>query len=115
MKVLEPILINRSDVPKYLGISASTFERWVRPNLSEICLGRCVLFSKVDIHNWIDNTKKRYKCPDLSTHGDEIWVKQRPSEAFTNVMVSGISTNKLADDAFAEALERIEKEKQKST
>ena len=114
MKALEPILINRRDVPNYLGISASTFERWVRPNLSEICLGRCVLFSKVDIHNWIDNTKKRYKCPDLSTHGDEIWVKQKPPEAFTNVMVSGISTNKLTDCEFTKALAHRGKEKRKN-
>ena len=113
MPLTDSVLVQLKDMPDYLSISKSTFDRWVRPNIPELRLGRCVMFSKIEIQQWIANTKHCYECPDLSTKGDMIWDKKERPAAFTSVKVSGISTSKSTDGEFAKVLAQRKKQRQK--
>ena len=108
----DSVLVQLKDMPDYLSMSKSTFDRWVRHEIPELRLGRCVLFSKIEIQRWIANTEQRYECPNLSTKGDMIWDKKERSGAFTSVRASGISTSKSTDGGFAKVLAQRKKQKQ---
>ncbi len=47
-------LIAQAQAQKYLGIGRTSFEKYIRPRLTEIKIGRRIFFNKVDLENFVD-------------------------------------------------------------
>jgi len=46
-------LIPKAEAQKYLGIGRTSFEKHIRPRLTEIKIGHKIFFNKVDLENFV--------------------------------------------------------------
>ena len=47
-------LISQAQAQKYLGIGRTSFEKYIRPRLTEIKIGHRIFFNKVDLEHFVD-------------------------------------------------------------
>ena len=64
------LLVSRSEAAALLRVSPNTFDRRVGSVLPKVRIGRRVLFRRVDIESWINNTPGCYERPALFSQGD---------------------------------------------
>jgi hypothetical protein len=112
MRQLEPItprLIRLRDAPRYLGMDRNRFNHEVRPYVTEIPIGRQgIAFDRLELDAWVDQYMSRNGRPG-QPRGELTWdVKGR--QGSSNLVRSGISTNKSGEAAFAKALARATSE-----
>ena len=101
-----PRLLRLKDAPSYLGMNKNLFNQLVRPYLISIPIGvQGIAFDRIDLDDFAEQYKFCNGRPCQKT-GEIIWdVKERP--AFASAKGSGISTSKLVDGAFAEAVKQV--------
>lgn len=57
---IQPRLLRLKDAPRYLGLDKNTFNREVRPLLTEMRIGRAVLFDRAELDTWVEKAKTQY-------------------------------------------------------
>jgi predicted DNA-binding transcriptional regulator AlpA len=98
-----------------LRISINTLDRRVSDQIPKLNIGRRVLFRRIDIEDWIDNTSGCYERPALFQDGDSKWDKTKPSKDSFNVTAFGTSRNKSVGSEFEKALAQLTSEKRKNS
>ena len=100
-------LIQQCRVPEYLGVSRQTFWRHIRPYLRKVTgTGRAVLYRRVDLDQWIEDSVDGCERPKHEDRGDSSWELARKQGVYTSAETRGISINKLEEKEFADQLER---------
>jgi hypothetical protein len=62
-------LVRLKDAPRYLGLDKNFFNREVRPVLTEIRIGRAVLFDREDLDDWVEYAKQEHgRSPTVRHH-----------------------------------------------
>jgi excisionase family DNA binding protein len=107
-------LVSRNAAATLLGISVNTFDRHVVNHIPKLRIGRRVLFRRIDIDAWINNTSGCYERPALFQDGDSKWDKTKPSKDSFNVTAFGTSRNKSVGSEFEKALAQLTNEKRKN-
>lgn len=111
---MQPRLIRLRDVTKYLGMDVHRFNREVRPFLTEIPIGKQgIAFDILDLDAWVEQYKACSGRP-ATMRSINLWDAKK-SQASTNVMVTGMSTNESSALEFQEILEQIVSKKRKNT
>jgi hypothetical protein len=111
---LLPRLLRFRDAPTYLGMDRNRFNAEVRPFLTNIPIGRQgIAFDRLELDAWVDDYVSCNGRPGLPK-GDSIWdAKER--QGSLREKGSGISTSALVGNAFAKALERLNRKKPNSS
>ena len=78
----QPRFIRQKDVPDFFGVSRGSFDKNIRPSLTEIWLGDTpqsgIVYDTCDLHALADIIKERNGRP--TKKGEKIWdVKQQVS------------------------------------
>ncbi|MEJ1384144.1 MAG: hypothetical protein RPU34_10115 [Candidatus Sedimenticola sp. (ex Thyasira tokunagai)] len=108
---INPRLIRLRDAPGYLGMDRNRFNAEVRPYVTKIPLGKQALaFDRLELDAWVDEYISRNGRPGRSK-GDQLWDVKR-TRGSSKGLVSGTSTSKSADGAFAKALALINSQRQ---
>jgi len=109
--ILLPRLLRLRDAPTYLGMDRNRFNAEVRPSLTEIPIGeQGIAFDRLDLDEWVDN----YIAQDgrqVRSKGASQW-QGRKRQVSSNEPVSGTSTSRSVEGAFAKALEEVNSKKQ---
>jgi len=107
-----PRLLRLRDAPLYLGMDRNRFNSEVRPYLTEIPVGKQgVAFDRLELEAWVDQYKSRNGRPG-QPKGELTW-DEKERQVSTSKVISGISTNKSGESAFAKALARATSGKRK--
>jgi hypothetical protein len=109
------LLLTRTEAAALLRVSLNTFDRRVGSVLPKVLIGRRVLFRRVDIESWINNTPGCYKRPALYSQGDRTWDKKVPSKDSFYGTGFGTSKNKSKGSEFEKALAQLTNEKRKNS
>ena len=109
------LLLTRTDAAALLRVSLNTFDRRVGSVLPKVLIGRRVLFRRVDIESWINNTPGCYERPALYSQGDRTWDKKVPSKGSFYGTGFGTSKNKSMGGEFERAVEHLINEKPRNT
>ena len=109
------LLLSRVEAAALLKISLNTFDRRVALDLPKVRIGRRVLFRRVDIESWINNTFGCYECPALFSQGDRTWDKNQPSKDLFLEQGIDTSKNKSTGSEFEKALAQLTNEKRKNS
>ena len=108
-----PKLIQQSRAPEYLGVSRQTFMRHIRPHLSKVRgTGRVVLYRRVDLDQWIEDSVDGCERPKHEDQGDSSWELARKRRACSSEETFGTSTNKSGGKELERRLEQAMKGKQ---
>ena len=62
-----PRLVRLKDAPLYLALDKNFFNREIRALLTDIHLGRAVLFDREELDIWVEHAKKEYGRPPYRT------------------------------------------------
>jgi SOS response regulatory protein OraA/RecX len=107
-----PRLLRLRDAPLYLGMDRNRFNSEVRPYLTEIPIGnQGIAFDRLEMDAWIEDYKFRNGRPG-QPRGELTW-DEKERQVSTSKVISGISTNKSGESAFAKALARATSGKRK--
>jgi hypothetical protein len=112
--VLQPRVVRFKDAPGYLGMDRNRFNEEVRPFVAEVPMGKQgVAFDRLDLDAWFEEYKNRNGRPG-QPKGELTWdVKER--QGSLKGPVSGISTKKPTDGAFAKAVKQIASKKRSAS
>jgi len=111
---LLPRLIRLRDAAFYLGMDKHRFNSLVRPQLTEVPIGKqCIAFDRLDLDAWADDYIARNGRLD-QPNGGSSWDAKKYQDS-SNAAISGTLTKKCEDDAFAKALAKATSGKRKST
>src|SRR5438552_1949325 len=109
---MTPRIIRFRDAPSYLGMDRNRFNAEVRPNLTEIPIGKQGIgFDRLELDAWVDEYKSRNGRPRRSK-GDTSW-DARTFPASSCEPRSGTSTRSSLDGEFAKALARLDSKRRK--
>lgn len=101
---MEPLLLTLKDARAYLSMGKNSFNKYIRPYLNEIRIGRHIYFVRLDVEAVVRDTAQRYRCPNQS-QGDMKWDKEKCQGSIKGA-ISGTLTNKSAVDEFNAALKQ---------
>ena len=114
-----PRVIRAKDAYGYLGMDRNRFNREVKPHLIAIPIGtQGVAYDRIDLDAWWEEYKRRNGQPGaLLKEGEELWENecQVSTAGRTSQAVCGTLTKSSTANAFAKAVERATKKKQKAT
>lgn len=99
-----PLWLTLRDAQAYLSMGKNSFNKYIRPYLNEIRIGRHIYFERLDLEAVARDTAQRYRCPNQS-QGDMKWDKEKCQGSIKGA-ISGTLTNKSAVDEFNAALKR---------
>jgi hypothetical protein len=107
-----PRIIRFRDAPSYLGMDRGGFNREVRPDLTEIPIGKQGIgFDRLELDAWVDDHKSRNGRPRRSK-GDKSWdAKETPASSSGPEV--GTSTSASSGGEFAKALAQLDSKKQR--
>ncbi len=110
---IPPKVIRLKDAPRYLGMNKNRFNRDIKPILPILRIGvRGIGFDRVDLDQWVEDTKQRNECPVLPRR--TVWDKKaKKCQAWSKEAKSGTLTKWSTGGAFAKALVRLNSQKQK--
>jgi len=108
-----PRIVRFRDAPSYVGMDRNRFNAKVRPNLTEIPIGRQGIgFDRLELDAWVDDYKFRNGRP--ARKGAISWdANEYPASSCGPE--SGMSTNASAGGEFAKALERLTSKRRNAT
>lgn len=116
MRGITPRLIRLRDAPDYLGMDKNRFNREVRPDLTEIPIGKQgIAFDRLEIDAWVEQYMCR--CGHSQKHRGDL-LCQSESQASINEAhrVSGTLINASKDmDEFKRALAQVTTRKRSNT
>jgi hypothetical protein len=106
-----PRIVRFRDAPSYVGMDRNRFNAEVRPNLTEIPIGRQGIgFDRLELDAWVDDYVSRNGRPGRSK-GDTLWdAKECP--ASSRGPGSGTSIRSCSGGEFARALRQLGSMKQ---
>lgn len=99
-----PLWLTLKGAQNYLSMGKNSFNKYIRPYLNEIRIGRHIYFERLDLEAVARDTAQRYRCPNQS-QGDMKWDKEKCQGSIKGA-VSGTLTNKSAVDEFNAALKQ---------
>src|SRR6476620_11469818 len=103
-------IIRFREAPRYLGMDRNRFNAEVRPNLTEIPIGRQGIgFDRLELDAWVDDYKFRNGRPGQSK-GDKSW-DANDCPASSCGPAPGTSTSAYSGREFAKALARLSSKK----
>ncbi|MEW8693024.1 MAG: hypothetical protein AB2535_18460 [Candidatus Thiodiazotropha endolucinida] len=109
-----PRLLRLRDAPTYLGMDRNRFNAEVRPDVTEIRIGKQgIAFDRLDLDAWADQYKSRNGRPGQS-RGDQLWDAKR-HRGSSRGRGSGTSTNASAGGEFARAVRQVSSRKQNAS
>ncbi len=107
-------LIRVRDAPQYLGMDKNRFNAEVRPNLTEMPIGKQGrAFDRLDLDSWADQYKGRNGRPGKKKGVDKPWDASKSPVSSTG-KVYGTSTKLSEGEEFAKALVRAKSRGRKS-
>ena len=109
------LLLSRPEAAALLRVSLNTFDRRVASDLPKVLIGRRVLFRRIDIESWINNTPGCYERPALFSQGDRTWDKNELSKDSFYVTEFGTSKNISTGSEFEKALAQLTNGKRKNS
>jgi len=105
---LMPRIIRVKDAPAYVGMTRNRFNSDVRPHIQALQIGDGGIgFDRLDLDAWVDTEKQRQQK-------DTQWHKNAPQDLL-NAATPGTSTNAIAANSSAAALEQTILQKRKNT
>ena len=111
---MTPRIIRHRDAPSYLGMDRNRFNAEVRPNLTEIPIGKQGIgFDRLELDAWVDEYVARNGRPARAkgvTSWDAKECQASPSEE-----ALGTSTNASTGGEFAKALAHLHSTKRSGT
>ena len=107
-----PYLLTLQSARNYLSMGKNSFNKYIRPKVTEFRVGRRVMFRMVDLEDAAEDNLQRYRCPDQS-QGELKWDKTKYQGSLKGA-ISGTLTNKLAEDEFSAALARMNSKRRSS-
>jgi len=111
---MTPRIIRHRDAPSYLGMDRNRFNAEVRPNLTEIPIGKQGIgFDRLELDAWVDEYVARNGRPARAkgvTSWDAKECQASPSEEEL-----GTSTNESTGGEFAKALAHLHSTKRSGT
>jgi hypothetical protein len=109
-----PRIVRFRDAPSYVGMDRNRFNAEVRPNLTEIPIGRQGIgFDRLELDAWVDDYKCRNGRPGRSK-GVKSWdANEYPASSCGPE--SGISTNASSGGEFAKALAQLNSKRRSET
>ncbi len=106
-------VIRLRDAPQYCGMDRNRFNAEIRPNLTEIPIGKQGIgFDRLEIDAWID---EYVACNGRPAQTGELTWDARKRRGSPGATASDISTNASADGAFARALAQVASKKPSDT
>ena len=117
---IQPRFIRQKDAPEFFGITRATFDRIIRPYLTEIWLGGSaqagIVYDIVDLNAHADRMKAHNGRPGKKGDGD-IWDAKKESQDYISsrekVLASGKYKAQSLISASEKAQEQIAKMRQK--
>jgi hypothetical protein len=108
-----PRIVRFRDAPSYVGMDRNRFNAEVRPNLTEIPIGRQGIgFDRLELDAWVDDYKSRNGRP--AWKGDKSWdANEYPVSSCEPGF--GTSTSASSGGEFAKALAGLSSKKRKRT
>jgi hypothetical protein len=97
-------LLTLQDARIYLSLGKNSFNKYIRPQVNELRVGRRVMFRTIDLEAVAEDNLQRYRCPDQS-QGELKWDKIKCQDSLKGV-TPGTLTNKSAEDEFSAVLAR---------
>ena len=97
-------LLTLQDARIYLSLGKNSFNKYIRPQVNELRVGRRVMFRRIDLEAVAEDNLHRYRCPDQS-QGELKWDKIKCHDSLKGVTL-GTLTSKSAEDEFSAALAR---------
>lgn len=100
--------------PDYLGMNRNSFNKDVRPFITEISTAgvRGVSYDRIDLDKWADKHKQQNSRPG---DNDELCQIQPQASTRKRKVKYGTSINISVDDEFTEALKRVKNRKQSAS
>jgi hypothetical protein len=110
VKLIIPRLIRLRDAPAYVAMDRNRFNTTVRPNLTEITIGKQgIAFDRLELDAWVEEYKSRIGRPGR-LKGATIWdVKDRQVSSIEKEPGTSISASEGGE--FARALVRLASKK----
>ena len=99
-----PYLLTLQGAQAYLSVGKNSFNKYIRPKVNELRVGRRVMFRRIDLETAAGDNIYRYRCPDQS-QGELKWDKIKCQDSLKGV-ISGTLINKSAEDEFSAVLAR---------
>jgi hypothetical protein len=113
--VLLPRLVRFRDAPAYLGMDRNRFNREVRPNLTNIPIGRQgIAFDRLELDAWVEEYISCNGRPGR-LQGERLWDAVEDRRASVSGAAFGTSTNGSKGGEFAKALAQIKSRKRSDT
>ena len=111
---LLPRILRFRDAPRYVGMDRNRFNAEVRPNVTEIPIGKQGIgFDRLELDAWVDDYKTRNGRPRRSK-GVKSWdVNEYPASSCGPAL--GISTSASSGGEFAKALAQLSSKKRSET
>ena len=112
---IQPRILRVGQAIKYSGLSRPLFKEHIRPKCGEITIGKQGIgFEKVEIDKALDDYIARYGCAPKEEQETSECKKEKQQDS-SSTGTSGISTNGLAESAFARAAKRATNKKHKKS
>ena len=115
MNNIQPRLIRHKDAPDFFGVSRGFFDKYIRPDLTEVRWGDSpqsgVSYDVLEMHALADNIVERNGRP---TKGDNIWDAKQQVSNLSNARVipTGTLKGRSSKDELGEALALHRQKKQ---
>lgn len=113
-----PRVIRARDAPAYLGMDRNRFNREIKPHLVAVKIGtQGIGYDRLDLDDMWEVYKERNGQPGaLTIKGETQWENecQDLSAGLTRPAAHGTSTKSSTASAFAKAVERVTRKKQKA-
>lgn len=103
----DSLLVQQNVAHKVLGMSASTFMRYVSIHLPKRKIGRSVFYKRIDLAQWIDESFESCNRTQNPSNGDSLWEREKICQASPSAVGSGTSTNKSTEGGYVEQLEKL--------
>ena len=106
---IQPRVIRHKDAARYLGVNVNYFNKFIRPQLTEIVYGpQMIAFDRCELDDWFDN----YKASNgRSGEAKEVEIKpcrqkNKKSQACIKEVKSGTSTKRLWEKELSQVLDQ---------
>ena len=106
----------QKDVPEFFGVTRGFFNKFIRPELTEIWLGNTpqagIVYDIIDLHALADRIKASNGRP--ATKGDNRWDVEQQVSNLSNVRVipTGTLKERSSKDELDKALAQLRNKKQ---
>src|SRR5690606_10480516 len=94
---IEPRCLSRAQAARYLGIGRTLLRRIGPP---PVRLGRRLVYDRVDLDRWLDETKSRGRAIK-----EDLWPEKKDSTEGTTRRTGGSSWSSRTDAEYARALD----------